>query len=108
MSSPKVTDAVRLQRAASALQSAFAIFREVTWHNHIHSIKLEPKQICIKEDPNKLFRYQGWFSPYPVSMTPKHQDKLAVLMTMGGDDVGHMRELVEQMVEGMKSKKPIP
>ncbi|KAH7072710.1 hypothetical protein BKA63DRAFT_604409 [Paraphoma chrysanthemicola] len=104
MSSPEVTEEVRLQRAAFTLQSAFAIFREVTWHNHIYSIKLEPRQIAIKEDPNKLFRFQGWFSPYPVPMTPKHQDKVAVLMTMGGDDVGHMRELIEQMVESMDVK----
>lgn len=104
MSSSEVTEEILLQRAAYTLQSAFAIFREATWHNHILTIKPERRQLTIKEDPEKFLRFQGWFSQYPAEKTPKYKDKAAVLMTMAGDDVGHLRALIEQMLEGMNAK----
>ncbi|KAF2031741.1 hypothetical protein EK21DRAFT_110637 [Setomelanomma holmii] len=101
MNSPEITEETRIRRAAHTLQAAFLIFREATWHTHVLNIKVENKQILVKEDPEMTFRWQGWFSHYPKHQTPDPRDKAAVLTMMATYDVGHMKQLVAQVFEDM-------
>tara|TARA_R110002003_G_scaffold110_5_gene9294 strand:- start:6827 stop:7150 length:324 start_codon:yes stop_codon:yes gene_type:complete len=100
MASPAATEEMRLERAAHTLQAVFLMFREATWHNHVLDINAESKNIVIEDDPEKTTRRQGWFSDCSKVRTLKPEDKAAVLTMMSIGDVGNMKQLIGQMLEG--------
>jgi hypothetical protein len=88
-----------MSRATNTIKAAFLMFREATWHTHILNIKYG-KDIVIVDDPKKIGRQQGWFAPFPDHLTPTSKDKAAVLSSMACHDIGYMRKLIEQVLQG--------
>jgi len=89
-----------MSRATDTIKAAFLIFREATWHTHILNIKCNQKENIIVDDAKKTGRQQRWFVPFPDHLTPTTRDKAAVLSNMACHDIGYLRKLIEQILEG--------